>query len=393
MEGEHDAMDTNIDQCEEGDAAAASPLGSPSYSPPEFTGRTNDEDEEEGMSSEDHNDDDDDGDDEEEDEEAQAARRKAKGKGKLSEEEEDDETHDAANRKPHLSPLIEAKDPDTDIDDDMDMDTYWAIQASKIDAHAHAVRQETLRHGREPLFGDADAAMNDALSPLPSPSNKENPTTTPAAPTNSPERRAPGAFDPLKLTDILRELEQHQQQAEGGRGRGRGRGAGRGWGLAWQETSTRENVEREALGAGYYDSPPESPSEQKVQGESGWEVYDEAAWERAAQQERRKVTLKVPHATFSVKRDEPARDNGKLVRALRGYKAILPGTYLSYEKDEMMRVVHRDGDGKLFTLLPVKDSAVSGRAHTKDFEPVGPAAGNDASGEEGSRGRSEGKGG
>lgn len=340
MEGEHDAMDTDIDHYEE-EAPAASPLGSPSYSPPEFTGRTKDEDEEEGVRSEDHNDDDDD-DDEEEDEEAKAARRKAKGKGKLPEEDDGDETHHAANPKPHLSPLTEAEDPDpdTDIDADMDMDTYWAIQASKIDAHAHAAR-----HGREPLFGDADAAMNDALSPLPSPSNKENPTTTPAAPTNSPERRAPGALDPLKLTDILRELEQHQQQAEGGRGRGRGRGAGRGWGLAWQETSTRENVEREVLGAGYYDSPPSSPSEQKVLEESGWEVYDEAAWERAARQETRKVTLKVPHATFSVKGDKPARDNGELVRALRGYKAILAGTYLSYEKDEVMRVVYRDGDG------------------------------------------------
>ena len=341
MEGEHDAMDTDIDQCEEGGAAAASPLGSPSYSPPEFTGRTKNEE----VRSEDHHDDDED--EEEEDEEAKAARRKAKGKGKLSEEEDDDddETHHAANRKPHLSPIIEAKDPDTDIDADMDMDTYWAIQASKVDAHAHAARQETLRHSREPLFGDADAAMNDALSPLPSPPNKENPTTTPAAPTKSPERHAPGALDPSKLTDILRELEQHQQQAESGRGRGRGRGAGRGWGLAWQEASTRENVEREMLGAGYCDSPPGSPPEQKVLEESGWEVYDEAAWERAARQETRKLTLKVPHATFSVKGDKPARDSGDLVRALRGYKAIFAGTHLSYEKDEVMRVVYRDGDG------------------------------------------------
>ena len=86
----------------------------------------------------------------------------------------------------------------------------------------------------------------------------------------------------------------------------------------------------------------------------GWEVYDEAAWEsaaqKAAQKEAGKVRLNVPHSAFSVmegNRRVSLRRRGELVRAVRAYKAILPGTFLSYEKDDVMEIVNRCGsDGK-----------------------------------------------
>lgn len=325
-----------------------------------------------------------DGDEDEDDktEEERAARRKAKGKGKASSPPEEPDSNDEQQIKsprdtradPTALGSIPEADTDTDPDTnmDVDMDSYWARQVHE--ASEFTARAEFPGYGHEMQFGDADADMNDALyshppspssfsSPSPSDDNdKEAKKAGKRAPNNSPERGAPGASDQGDMARRFAEL-QRQQLGGGGRGRGRGRGMGSGWGLAWQETMTQEKVEKQGWVA--HDSPPSSPSvEQTVLEESAWEVYDPAAWEAAAERAKENVTLKQPHATLSVKPSN-AKEKGEgsikhtvgpeqsveLVRAVRSYKAIVRGTYLSYDKDDVMRVLHRDREGSLMHHL------------------------------------------
>ncbi|KAL9076647.1 MAG: hypothetical protein Q9161_000979 [Pseudevernia consocians] len=387
------SMDTT--QPEDVSPPYQTPLGSLSYSPPPLEGRS-----EEEMGKEVKGEDDPDKyGDEETDEEVRIARRKAKGKAKASpsppppEEEEEEEDYDddddddnnKENKRPSKSPRSAnsnsiTSSPAAEVDNqmDMDMDDYCAREAREaIEIAARETleilaREQALGYGGDIKFGDVDAAMNDALSASPSPSwssySKENENnTSPVAPSNSPERHETGWVG-----------------ESGGGGRGRGRGAG--WGLDWQETSTRE--EEDWGGWSAHDDPPPSPPEQMLWAESRWEEYDFGVWEKAAQEvaekEREKpLTVKEPHSTLSVKtvsmnekgegstkrskEEDSTRQRGELVRAVRDYKAILPGTFLSYEKDDVMRVLHRHSDGKLFNLLPLKNRASSGRAHTKNF--------------------------
>lgn len=310
-------------------------------------------------------------------EEEKAARRKAKGKAYAPPEEDDDDEHTSI-AKLTSSPTV-AENTETDVN--VDMDTYWAPETRK--AHEIAARQDSLRNAHALQFGDADAAMNDALSsssftsPDDNNEHNQNNNANPAAPNNSPSNCQAAPLDYAKLLRELARLQQRQQPQQDD-GRCRGRGVGReggsrdGWGLAWQETMTREKVEKEGWGA-CDDSLPSS-SEQKVQQDMGWEVYDEAAWasaaEKAARLEAGKVTLKVPRSSFSSVKRNCAREEGRLrgsidretggkgeavkltgqkgelVRAVRGYKPILPGTYLNYEKGDVMTVLHRDGDGR-----------------------------------------------
>lgn len=275
--------------------------------------------------------------DEEKTKEEKGARRKAKGKAKASPPPPDDNDDDNNNNKdqpprvarptPNPSPPTAALNSDTHTD----MDTYRALETHKA--------LETA-HGRGTHFADADAAMNDTLSSVPLSPNTEN---TAPGPCNGPT----GSFDSAKLRGKLETLRQRQQQQRGDGGRGQGEG----WGFAWQETMTREKVEKEGWGGDDDDDAFPSQSAQAEREEAGWEVYDEAAWEtaagRAAKQERRVVALKVPRSSFSVRGEsETAGRRGELVRAVRGYEAILSGTFLSYERDDVMRVVHRDGDGR-----------------------------------------------
>lgn len=379
------------------------PLGSPSYSPPPHEESLKEEMEEDVEGEDDQ----DEEEDRDTDKEARAAHRKAKGKAKASpspspeEEEEDDDDDDEEdddddnddddsnkeNDQPSESPhsaksnsITSSPAADEDTQMDMDMNNYWAHEARK--ALEIAARKEALGYGSTTQFGDADAVMNETLSTPSSPSsssnnNKENQRKkkpSPLVPKNSPERHEAG------------------WPGDGGRGHGRGRGRGRGtgWGLAWQETMAEQKMdpdERDHWGIyddpppspegkdhwGIYDDSPPSPSEEEqerhVLEETAWEEYDYEAWERAAQEaaekERRKVpTWKEPDTTTfpttparvhdigegsskSSKGEDFMRQSGQLVRAVRDYKAILPGTYLSYQKDDVMRVLHWDSDGKI----------------------------------------------
>lgn len=291
----------------------------------------------------------DDPDSEEEDhetEEAKAARRKAKGKAKASSFPEDQ--HESDYRRE---------------DTDTDMDAYWAHEAHL--AHENAAGKESPNEG---YFGDADAYMNDTLSSSSSAasydSDKENTNTPPGAPNNSPNRREVGGVD---VTGLKRKLEDVQQQQRGGedsrgrgRGRGRGSGAGKGWGWQWQESMTQGSAAR--AGRVAYDSRPSSPSLPTVAEEAGWEweKYDYTAWEKAAQEVGEKqrtgvVSLKVPQSTFSAKpvsvqgstkrpidpKIDPASQRPELVMAVKDYRAIISGNYLSYKKGDVLRVIHR----------------------------------------------------
>lgn len=352
-----------VDQSEDARPPYNTPLGSPFYGPPPL--------EEEGkkrMRGEEYDSDEERNEEDHETEEDRAARRKAKGKAKASSPPEDDGKSDYDSEYPNTSRSHPTAAADTD------MDAYWAHDAHL--AHENAAGKESPD---EMYFGDADAAMNDAISSSSSPSsyspnNKENVNTPPGAPNNSPERRQVGWVDSTKLKRKLEEVQHQQREYSSGRGRGRGRGkgAGTGWGLAWQETMTQESAEREGWGA--HGSPPPSSSELKViDEETGWEEYDYSAWEKAAEEaaamESGKVlTLKVPQSASSakpigaegsakhsidpatagtVKKDDLVGQRVELVRAVRNYKAILDGTFLSYKKDDVMRVVHRGSDGSL----------------------------------------------
>lgn len=347
------------------------PLSSPAYGPLEITECTEKEEE---VRSDDGDHGTENQDDEEEEEEEKAARRKAKASlpPPIPENDDDDDDDKPPNeppRAPELKPLLSSRALDTEIN----MDTYWALEAHS--GHEIAARNSSPSSSLEMQFGDADASRNDTLpshspsSPPSFPNNDhENKDTTPVAPINFP---AFGALDSSNLMSELTELQQQQQHGDGGvgRGRGRGRGQGQGWGFAWQESMTPERVEKEGWG-----DPNPSPSAQE---EMAWEIYDESAWEGAAaepaakQETTGKVVLKVPHASFSSKETHtsgdgrlknlvesdtageknPATQRGELVMAVRDYKAILRGTYLSYRKDDLMRVVFRDGDGMWIYVL------------------------------------------
>ncbi len=264
---------------------------------------------------------------EEEDEEERAARRNAKGKYRASllPTEEDD----GPNQLPPAAP-----------------------QAEHTTTYADAYRTS---HTHEAQFADADAVMNDALST--SSENEGNePTTTPASHNPQSERRNVPTLNASKLMDKLVSL-QLLEQWQGGRGRDRGGGTG--WGLEWQETMTREKVE--GKGWGGYEGPCPSPVGELEPEDVAWEVYNEEAWERAAEwargQEAGKVTLKVPAVGIEdtggkggTARAVGGRDTAggyrELVRAVTGYRAILRGAFLNYDKDDVMEVVFRDWDGK-----------------------------------------------
>ena len=250
---------------------------------------------------------------------------------------------------------------------------HWVTEAYK--AMKIASGQHPLHDTKKSRFGDADAAMNAALysaaSP-PSSNDNQNMNPNPPAPTNSPSDHQPGIFNYAELVDQLTSLQQQPQGRGRGRGRGRGTNINEGWGLEWQETAARETVENQGWHSyGNYGHPSTSSASAQRAGreDTGWEVYDEAAWERAAQKaqvEAGKARLKVPQSAYSAIRGSgrardtvdlggkgEARGNdptsvgrrAELVRAVRAYKAILPGTFLTYEKDDVMEVVNRFGDG------------------------------------------------
>ncbi|KAL9126123.1 MAG: hypothetical protein Q9175_007968, partial [Cornicularia normoerica] len=146
-------------------------------------------------------------------EEEKAARRKGKGKGKAylpPEEDDDDELTSIA--KLTSSPTV-AENTETDVN--VDMDTYWALETRK--ALEIAARQDSLRNAHALQFGDADAAMNDALSSssFTSPDNNnehnQNNNTNPAAPNNSPSNCQAAPLDYAKLIRELARLQQRQQ--------------------------------------------------------------------------------------------------------------------------------------------------------------------------------------
>ena len=328
--------------------------------------------------------------DDADDEQERAARRKAKGKARAypPTDENYNDDYDDENRptKPpfaaRLNPLAShpmttaaAEEEDTSM---TDTDDYYA---------GHGYSHETH-------FGDADAAMNETLSSPSSPysednnnNNSENDPFTPSTSRNPlSERRGQGSLPPLVARESV-EKYAAMMQGDGGWGRGRGRGRGQGWGLAWRETVTQEKVDRG--GWRVYEDPHPSPTmqlvgeEEEEDEEMGWEVYDASAWERAAErvqeQEARGVTLKVPMPSSSVARgggegSSSARPTtasetkvnygilathssgggdggGDFVRAVRSYKAILTGNFLSYEKDEVLKVIYRDFDGRLHLAI------------------------------------------
>ena len=200
--------------------------------------------------------------------------------------------------------------------------------------------------------------------------------------------------------------QRHQRRQQ--RGGGRGFRKEKGWGLEWQETMIQEKVDCQGWedDDDPVFSPHTSPGRERLDGwgeeKPEWEAYDPAAWEQAAEKaekqkderlkEERKVRFKVPPSSPMemgekgaegaegeeestsisksrqgnaldgscdnniVPRDqELQRSNGtanghrhprrELVRAVRSYQAILRGTFLSYEKDEILEVIHRDSDG------------------------------------------------
>ena len=272
--------------------------------------------------------------------ERKTARRKAIAfSSKHERDSNDEERPDTFSRAAMPEPL--ASHPTAAEATSKDMDEYWA--------------------GYEMRFGDADAAMNESSSSPSTPSssynyeadNENDPSATSAVRQALAERR--GLPKPSDLVTL------QQQQAGSGWGRGRGLGTGTGWGLEWKETVTQKMVENQ--GWGYYDEPHPSPVEEDTQ----WEVYDESAWDRAAERfrevEAEKVALKVPSAMRAEGSNiratqsnrvidmDPTRQSGDFVRAVTDYKAILRGTYLSYEKDDVMKVINRDCDGSSWLIL------------------------------------------
>ena len=290
-----------------------------------------------------------DDDDDDDDEEKREARRKLKGKARaypLGEEEENGDNDEQrlieSPRATRPNPLAFLSTAAEDTSMDMDMDDYWA--------------------GYEMRFGDADAAINETISSPSTPSssynyeaeNENDLLTTPIGRKPLSERHDLTKHDQSRPADTFAAQQQHQMS--GGLGRGRGRGRGQGWGLEWQETVTQEKMRQSGLVA--YDEPHPSP----VDEETGWEEYDESVWEKATV-EVKKVTLKVPSVTRGegsrnaasdssrVAGEQSERQSGEFVRAMTDYKAILPGNFLTYEKDDVMKVKWRDSDGRSMVLI------------------------------------------
>ena len=127
--------------------------------------------------------------------------------------------------------------------------------------------------------------------------------------------------------------------------------------MEWKETVMPKMVAHQ--GWGYHDDPHPSPVEQDHQ----WEVYDEAAWDRATERSKElevgRAALKGPSAMRAEGSNIRATNSnrvidmdltklgGDFVRAVTDYKAILRGTYLTYEKGDVMKVLNRDCDGRL----------------------------------------------
>ena len=274
-------------------------------------------------------------DDDDDDDDKKIARRKAKGKARAYSPRKDDDKDDqerpgtsvpAAMRNPLRSHPTAAELPT------MDMDEYWQMR-----------------------FGEIDAALNDTLSSHSSRSSSYNyeadiendPVATSAVRKSLSERR--DLAQPSSLATL------QQEQAGSSYRRGLGRGMGRGWGLEWKETIPQETVQRQRLG--FHDEPHPSPVEDEME----WEVYDELVWERAAErareQEAGRLTLKNPSAirvdgigkrvndSNRMTDENPTKQKGEFVRAVTDYKAILRGTYLTYEKDDVMKVMHRESNG------------------------------------------------
>ena len=356
-------------------------------------------------------DEDDDSDDEEKRAARRKAKGKAKASSPSESDDTDDEQERAARRKAkgkaRAYPPTDEKYNDDYDDENRPTKPPFAARLNHLASHpmttaAAAAEEDTSMTGmdhyyaghgysHETHFGDADAAMNETLPSPSSPysednnnNNSENDSFTPSTSRNPlSERRGHGSLPPLVARESV-EKYAAMMQGDGGWGRGRGRGRGQGWGLAWRETVTQETVDRG--GWRVYEDPHPSPTMQLVGGEEeeeeeedeemGWEVYDASAWERASERVREQeagvLTLKVPMPLSSVARaggegSSSARPTtasdtkvnyellathsggggGEFVRAVRSYKAILTGNFLSYEKDEVLKVIYRDFDGRL----------------------------------------------
>lgn len=345
-----DLMDTD-----HGDSRSLSSnvYGSPSYSPPELEECT---DQKENMNKDYDK-------ATEDDRKSREGRCKGKRKAKAtsSEEDYDNGERKAARREARAYSSKHQRDSDNEErPDEFPRTTTQQPLASHLTAAettSTAMDEYWAGHGMQ--FGDADAAMNESLSSPSTPSsfynyeadNEDDPSATTAVRKPLAERRG---F--AKPSDLV--AQQQQQQAGGGRGRGRG---ATGWGLEWKETVNQETVQQR--GWGYHDDPHPSPVEQDL----GWEVYDEAAWDRAAEKfeetEAGKGASKAPYtmraeasntrATDSNREmdKDPTGQDGDFVRAVTDYKALLKGTYLSYEKGDVLRVISRDCDGGLTVYL------------------------------------------
>ena len=336
-------------------ASRATPLGSPSYSPPGLEARIEGKGAEEGG----HGHDEADEGDDEEGEEEETARCKAKGKAKA--------------KTSYTTPV-----PIPDIDTYTNPSSHRPRSVlSSHPTEAHHSAQDSI-HEKHFADADVDAAMNDALPPPTSSSSHPPSSYPPIIKHHKPFEHAPPpppprnfAAQPAFSTELMAKLKALQRspqpyqrhRGDGGRGRGWGRGRGLGGELRWRGTMTREKIESEGWGA-----CDEADAASMERGEMGWEVYDEVVWERAGEG----VGLEVPRASGSVEgasaggegglrarvdaatagkvEGEPEESRrsrrGELVRAVRGYRAILSGTFLSYGTDEVLEVVHRDGDGK-----------------------------------------------
>ena len=242
-------------------ASHATPLGSPSYSPPGLEARIEGKGAEEGGHGHDEADE---GDDEEAEEE-KTARCKAKGKAK-------------------------AKTSPTTLVLTLDIDTYTnrhrprlVLSSHPTEAHHSAPDSIHEKHFADAdADADADAAMNDALPPPPSSSSHPPSSYPPTTKHHNPSENAPPPPPPrnfatqpafsaelmTKLMALQRSPQPYQRhRGDGGRGRGWGRGRGRGLGgeLRWRGTMTREKIESEGWGA-----CDEADAASMDGGEMGW---------------------------------------------------------------------------------------------------------------------------
>ena len=331
---------------------------SPSYTPPELQERT---DQQETLKKDFNKAAEEDGKTRRED------RRKSKGKAKAhsSEEDYDDSERIAPRGKAIARPSKQERDNDDEKRPDAFPRTATPepLESHPTAAEATDTDMDAYWTGYGMRFGDADAAMNEYLSSPSTPSssyNYEADSENDPSATSAVRKALAGRRGLAKPGDSVTLQQEQQQQAGRGRGRGRGWKTGTGWGLEWKELLTQKTMEDD--GAAYDDDPYPSPAEDDLQ----WEVYDESVWDRATERseepEAEKVALQVPaamraegsntRATDSdrVTDKDPTREGGHFVRAVTDYKAINRGIYLSYEKDDVMRVIDRACDGRLTGL-------------------------------------------